>query len=109
MHSIDRLLTDAREGVSKPAAETSTSTSAIRKVALEQSDDDRIVTPNPLIPIDIRRNTPPDAEMSDLQARTEPPSVTVPNSADTVRLPQQLDLREVEDAKRAQQRLIDLG
>ena len=102
------LMTNARESVSKPAVETSTSTSAIRKVALEQSDDDRIVTPNPLIPIVIRRNTPPDAEMSDLRARTEPPSVTVPNSADTVKIPQQLDLREVEDAKRVQQRLIDL-
>jgi len=103
------LMTNARESVSKPAVETSTSTSAIRKVALEQSDDDRIVTPNPLIPIVIRRNTPPDAEMSDLRARTEPPSVTVPNSADTVKTPQQLDLREVEDVKRVQQRLIDLG
>jgi peptidoglycan hydrolase-like protein with peptidoglycan-binding domain len=103
------LMTNAREGVSKPPAETSTSTSAIRKVALEQPDDDRIVTPNPLIPIVIRRSTPPDAEMPDLQARTEPPPVTVPNSADTIKTPQQLDLREVEDAKRVQQRLIELG
>jgi len=101
------LITNARENVSKPAAEISTSTSIIRKVSLEQSEDDRGVTPKPLIPIVIRR-TPPAAEMSDLQPRTELALGTAPESADTVKTPQQLDLREVEDVKRVQQRLIDL-
>jgi len=102
------LITNARENVSKPAAEISTSTSIIRKVSLEQSEDDRGVTPKPLIPIVIRRSTPPAAEMSDLQPRTELALGTAPESADTVKTPQQLDLREVEDVKRVQQRLIDL-
>src|SRR5262249_2091552 len=44
-----------------------------------------------------------------LQPRTEQPPDTASDSADTVKIPQQLDLREVEDAKRVQQRLIDLG
>ena len=101
------LITNARESVSKPAAEISTSTSVIRKVSLEQPDDDRSVTPNPLIPIVIRRSMPPNAEI-DLQPQAEPPLDTASDSADTVKIPQQLDLREVEDAKRVQQRLIDL-
>src|SRR5215475_3160811 len=72
-------------------------------------DNGRSVTSNPLIPIVIRRSTSPEA--SDLPPQTEISSapVTVPESVDTVTAPQQLDLRDIENAKRVQQRLIDLG
>jgi peptidoglycan hydrolase-like protein with peptidoglycan-binding domain len=45
---------------------------------------------------------PPQIEISS-------PPVTVPESLNTVTAPQQLDLNEIENAKRVQQRLIDLG
>ena len=101
------LITSASYGVSKPTADTST----VTMTSFEQSDNGRSVTPNPLIPIVIRRSTPPNAEVSDLPSQTEisPPAFTVRESVDTVKTPQQLDLREIEDAKRVQQRLIDLG
>ena len=105
------LTTSARYDVSKPTPGTSTSTAAVTTPSLQQPDNGRSVTPNPLIPIIIRRSTPLDAEVSDLPSHTEisPPLVTVPESVDTVTTRQQLDLREIDDAKRVQQRLIDLG
>jgi Putative peptidoglycan binding domain len=105
------LMTGSPDNVSKPTAGTSTSTSDVTTTSLEQFDNSRSVTPNPLIPIVIRRSPSPDAEVSDLPPQTEIPSplVTVPESVNTVTTPQQLDLREIEDAKRVQQRLIDLG
>src|SRR5262249_21338744 len=95
------LMTGSPDNVSTPTAGTSTS--------LQQSDNSRSVAPNPLIPIVIRRSTSPEA--SDLPPQTEISSapVTVPESVDTVTAPQQLDLRDIENAKRVQQRLIDLG
>ena len=59
----------------------------------------------------IRRSASPNVEVSDLPPQTEIPSpqVSVPESVNTVATPQQLDLRESENAKRVQQRLIDLG
>src|SRR5262249_32580708 len=85
------------------------STSELTTTSLQQSDNSRSVTSNPLIPIVIRRSTSPEA--SDLPPQTEISSapVTVPESVDTVTAPQQLDLREIENAKQVQQRLIDLG
>jgi peptidoglycan hydrolase-like protein with peptidoglycan-binding domain len=79
--------------------------------SLQQPDNGGSVTPNPLIPIVIRRSTPPNAEVSDLPPHAEisPPLVTVPESVDNVTIPRQLDLHEIEDAKRVQQRLINLG
>jgi hypothetical protein len=105
------LTTSVRYDVSKPTPGTSTSTAAVTTPSLQQPDNGRSVTPNPLIPIIIRRSTPLDAEVSDLPSHTEisPPLVTVPESVDTVTTRQQLDLREIDDAKRVQQRLIDLG
>jgi hypothetical protein len=105
------LTPNARNDVSKPTPGIATSTSAVTTPSLQQPDNGRSVTPNPLIPIVIRRSTPPNAEMTDLPPHTEisPPLVTVPESVDNVTTPRQLDLREVEDAKRVQQRLIDLG
>ena len=103
------LITGSPENVSTPTARTLTLTSEVITTSLQQSDNSRSVTPNPLIPIVIRRSTSPEA--SDLPPQTEISSapVTVPESVDTVTTPQQLDLRDIENAKRVQQRLIDLG
>jgi len=103
------LMTGSPDNVSTPTAGTSTSTSEVTTTSLQQSDNSRSVTPNPLIPLVIRRSTSLDA--SDLPPQTEISSapVTVPESVDTVTAPQQLDLRDIENAKRVQQRLIDLG
>ena len=113
------LMTGSPENVSTPTAgtstltseatTTSTLTSEVTTTSLQQSDNSRSVTPNPLIPIVIRRSTSPEA--SDLPPQTEISStpVTVSESVDTVATPQQLDLRDIENAKRVQQRLIDLG
>ena len=113
------LMTGSPENVSTPTAgtstltseatTTSTLTSEVTTTSLQQSDNSRSVTPNPLIPIVIRRSTSPEA--SDLPPQTEISStpVTVPESVDTVTAPQKLDLRDIENAKRVQQRLIDLG
>jgi peptidoglycan hydrolase-like protein with peptidoglycan-binding domain len=51
------------------------------------------------------------AGRSNLSPQTEisSPLVTVPDTINTVTTPQQLDLREIENAKLVQQRLIDLG
>jgi Putative peptidoglycan binding domain len=103
------LMTGSPDNVSTPTAGTLTSTSEVTTTSLQQSDNSRSVTPNPLIPIVIRRGTSPEA--SDLPPQTEISSapVTVPESVDTVTNPQQLDLRDIENAKRVQERLIDLG
>jgi cytoskeletal protein RodZ len=103
------LMTGSPDNVSTPTAGTSTSASEVTTTSLQQSDNSRSVTPNPLIPIVIRRSTSP--EFSDLPPQTEisSPPVTVPESVDTVTTAQQLDLRDIENAKRVQQRLIDLG
>jgi hypothetical protein len=105
------LMTSSPDNVSKPTAGTSTSTSEVTTTSLEQSDNIRSVTPNPLIPIGIRRSSSPNAEVSDFPPQSEisSPLVTVAESVNTVTTPQQLDLREIENAKRVQQRLIDLG
>src|SRR5215470_2448581 len=90
------LMTGSPDNVSKPTADTSTSTSDVTTTSLQQSDNSRSVAPNPLIPIVIRRSTSPEA--SDLPPQTEISSapVTVPESVDTVTAPQQLDLRDIE-------------
>ena len=105
------LMTSSPDNVSKPSAGTSTSTSEVTTTSLEQSDNSLSVTPKPLIPIVIRRSTSPNAEVADVPPQTEisSPAVTAPESVSTVTTPQQLDLRETENAKRVQQRLIDLG
>src|SRR6266550_6981647 len=86
------LMTNSPDNVSKPTAGSSTSTSDVTTTSLEQSDNSRSVTPNPLIPIVIRRSTSPNAEVSDLPPQTEisPPAFTVRESVDTVKTPQQL-------------------
>ena len=63
------------------------------------------------MPIVIRRETSPNAEASDLPSQTEisSPVATVVDTPNTVSTPQLLDLREIENAKQVQQRLIDLG
>ena len=105
------LTTSAHDDVPKSTAGTSTSTSAITTPSLQQPDNGRSVTPNPLIPIVIRRSTPANEQVSDLPPHTEisPSPITVPESVDAAPTPQQLDLGQMEDAKRVQQRLIDLG
>jgi hypothetical protein len=101
------LMTSSRDNVSKPTAGSSTSTPKVTPTSLEQSDNIRSVTPNPLIPIVIRRSSSPNAEVSDLPPQSDISSP--PESVNTVTTPQQLDLREIENAKRVQQRLVDLG
>jgi peptidoglycan hydrolase-like protein with peptidoglycan-binding domain len=105
------LMVSSPDNVSKPTAGSSTSASEVTTTSREQSDNIRIVTPNPLIPRVIRRSSSPNAEVSDLPPQIEisSPPVTVPESLNTVTAPQQLDLNEIENAKRVQQRLIDLG
>jgi peptidoglycan hydrolase-like protein with peptidoglycan-binding domain len=105
------LMIRSPHSVSKPTAGSSTLTSEVRTTSPEPSDSIRSVSPNPLIPIVIRRSSSPDAEVSALPPQTEISSaqVSVPESVNTVATPQQLDLREIENAKRVQQRLIDLG
>jgi Putative peptidoglycan binding domain len=102
------LMTGSPDNVSTPTAGTSTSTSEVTTTSPQQSDNSRSVTLNPLIPIVIRRSPSPEA--SDLpQTEISSAPGTVPESVDTVTAPQQLDLRDIENAKRVQQRLIDLG
>jgi peptidoglycan hydrolase-like protein with peptidoglycan-binding domain len=105
------LMTRSPHSVSKPIAASSTSSSEVTTTSLEQSDSSRSVTPNPLIPIVIRRSSSPNAEVADVPPQTEisSPLITVPETINTVATPQQLDLSEIENAKRVQQRLIDLG
>ena len=100
----------ARDLVSEPSPGTSTSTSAVTTQSLQLPDNDRSVGPNPVIPIIFRQSTPTSEQVLDLPPPTEiSPSLVTDPSADTITTPQQLDLREIEDAKRVQQRLIDLG
>jgi hypothetical protein len=103
------LITNSADDPSKLTARTSTSTSEVTPV--EQSDDSQGVTPKPVIPIVIRREASLNAEVSDLPPQTEisSPLTTVVDTANTVSTPQLLDLREIENAKQVQQRLIDLG
>jgi hypothetical protein len=103
------LITNSADDPSKLTARTSTSTSEATPV--EQSDDSQGVTPKPVIPIVIRRATSLNGEVSDLPPQTEisSPLTTVVDTANTVSTPQLLDLREIENAKQVQQRLIDLG
>ena len=104
------LIIRSPHSLSKPTAASSTSSSEVTTTFLEQSDNIRSVSPKPVIPIVIRRSASPNVEVSDLPPQTEIPSpqVSVPESVNTVATPQQLDLRESENAKRVQQRLIDL-
>ena len=95
----------------KSTTASSTSSSEVTTTSLEQSDSIRTLSPNPLIPVVIRRSSSPDPEVSALPPQTETPSpqVSVQQSVNTNATPQQLDLSESENAKRVQQRLIDLG
>jgi hypothetical protein len=105
------LIISSPHTVSKPTAASSTSSSEVTTTSLEQSDISRSVTPKPVVPIVIRQSSSPDAEVSALPPTTAISSaqVSVPESVNTVATPQQLDLGEIENAKRVQQRLIDLG
>ena len=104
------LMIRSAHSVSNTTA-SSTSSSEVTTTSIEQSETGRGVTPNPLIPIVIRRSSSANVESSDLPPQTEisSPPVSVPESVNTVTTPQQLDLREIENVKRVQQRLIDLG
>jgi hypothetical protein len=105
------LMIRSPHSVSKPTAASSTSISEVATTSLEQSDNIRSVSPKPVIPIVIRRSSSDNVESSDLPPQNEisSPQVTVPESVNTVTTPQQLDLGEIENAKRVQRRLIDLG
>jgi peptidoglycan hydrolase-like protein with peptidoglycan-binding domain len=105
------LATGARDGVSKPAPGSSTANSAATGPTLRQPDSDHTATPNPLIPRVIRRSAPPDESASDLPPDSEilPAPVTASEPADTAAAPPLLDLGQAEDARRVQQRLIELG
>jgi putative peptidoglycan binding protein len=101
------LMTRERNDLS----DTSTASSAATTPPREQPDEGPRLASNPLIPIVIRRSTPADAPVSDLPPESEisPSPGTVPESADSATDQRQLDLHDTEDAKRVQQRLIDLG
>jgi hypothetical protein len=103
------LMIRSPHSVSKPTAVSSTSSSEVTTTS--KSDSIRGVSPKLVIPIVIRQSASPDAEVSALSPQTEISSaqVAVPESINTVTTPQQLDLGEIENAKRVQQRLIDLG
>jgi Putative peptidoglycan binding domain len=111
--TVARLLRDPMTSSpdTNPTASTSTSISEVATTSVEQSDNIRSVSPKPVIPIVIRRSASPNVEVSNLSPQTEisSPQVSVPESVNTVATPQQLDLSEIENAKRVQQRLIDLG
>jgi Putative peptidoglycan binding domain len=102
------LIANSADDPSKLTARTSTSTSEAKPV--EQSDNSQVVTPKPVIPIVIRRKTSLNAEVSDSPPPTELSSLltTVVDTTNTASTPQLLDLREIENAKQVQQRLIDL-
>jgi hypothetical protein len=113
------LMISSPHTILKPTAASSASSAEVTRASLEQSDSNRSVTPEqsdsslsvtpkPVIPIVIRRGSSPDAEVSALPPVSEISSaqVPVPDSANTVTTPQQLDLGEIENAKRVQQRLI---
>ena len=104
------LMIRSPHSVSKLTAASSTSSSEVTTTSLK-SDSIRSVSPKPVILIVIRRSSSPDAEVSALPPATAISSaqVSVPESVNTVATPQQLDLSESENAKRVQQRLIDLG
>src|SRR5262245_51049331 len=99
------LMTNSPDNASKPTTGTSTSTAEATPV--EQSDNSQGVFPKPVIPIVIRQKTSLNAEVSDLLPQTEisSPLTTFVD----ISTPQLLDLREIENAKQVQQRLIDLG
>src|SRR5260370_20765074 len=105
------LMTNSPDNASKPPGGTSTSTSEATMTPVEQFDNSRSIFPKPVVPIVFRRTASPNAEVSDLPPETEilSPLTTVVDTANTVSTPQLLDLREIEDAKQVQQRLIDLG
>jgi len=107
---IPDLMIRSPHSVSKPTAVSSTSSSEVATTSLK-SDSIRSVSPKPVIPIVIRRSSSANVESSDLPPQSEisSPPVTVPESVNTVTTPQLLDLGEIENAKRVQQRLIDLG
>jgi peptidoglycan hydrolase-like protein with peptidoglycan-binding domain len=105
------LMISSPHTLSKPTAASLTSSSKVTTTSLEQSDSSGSVTPKPVIPIVIRQSSSTDAEASALPPVTEVSSaqVSVPESVNPVATPQQLDLGEIENPKRVQQRLIDLG
>jgi hypothetical protein len=92
-----------------PIAVNSISTS--EPASVEQSNNSQGVATKRVIPIVIRPKISLDAEVSDSPARSEisSPLTRVVDTANTVSTPQLLDLREIENAKQVQQRLIDLG
>src|SRR5215813_15674026 len=96
------------DSVSNLTASTSTSTSEVATASVEQPNNIRSVSPKPVIPIVIRRSASPNVEVSDLspQSKISSPQVSVPEAVTAVATPQQLDLSEIENAKRVQQRLI---
>ena len=104
-------MTSSPDSVSNLTASTSTSISEVATASVEQPNNIRSVSPKPVIPIVIRRSASPNVEVSDLspQSKISSPQVSVPESVNAVATPQQLDLSEIENAKRVQQRLIDLG
>ena len=108
---LPNLITNSPDNASKPTGGTSTSTSEATMTPVEQFDDSRSIFAKPVVPIVFRRTASSNAEVSDLPLETEisSPLTTVVDTANTVSTPQLLDLREIEDAKQVQQRLIDLG
>jgi hypothetical protein len=108
---LPELISSSPDNASKPTAGTSASTSEAATTPLEQSDNSRTVTPKPVIPIVTGRKSSPNADVSDLQPQTEDssPPASVVYTVNTTSTPQLLDLGEIENAKRVQHRLIDLG
>jgi peptidoglycan hydrolase-like protein with peptidoglycan-binding domain len=101
---LPELITSSADNPSKLTAHPSTSSSDATPV--EQG-----VSPKPVIPTVIRQETSVNAEVSDAPPQIEISSSLTPvvDTANTLSTPQLLDLREIENAKQVQQRLIDLG
>jgi hypothetical protein len=104
----------------RPKSDRLASTSAAMAPSHSHSDNDRRVIPigpsterseqRPNVAVLIPRSTPPPAQASDPppDAEGSPPWAAPAQSASEAAA-QQLDLGQVEDAKRVQQRLVDLG
>jgi peptidoglycan hydrolase-like protein with peptidoglycan-binding domain len=111
--AITRWLPDfmnGRDRISEPTLGTITPTVRDTAESLHE-DNGGNATPIPVSLIIFRRSTPSNDDAIELPPHTEasPPQVTAPESVETITTPRQLDLQEIEDAKRVQQRLIDLG
>jgi hypothetical protein len=89
--------------ISEPTTGTLTSPSEETAQSLHALDNGPSVAPTPVIPIIIRRSTSSSEQVFELPPDNETSSqIAVPESVEAVAVPQQLDLRNIEDIKHVQ-------